>query len=130
MSSVTENTTAADTIAVRADHLEKRFNNLQVIRDVSLSVTEGSVLSIIGVSGSGKSTLLRCLNLLEMPDVGELSITGEQVRFKRSAEGRITGVDHAQMRQLRSRVAMVFQEFNLWPHLSVLGNVTEAPIHF
>src|SRR5699024_4690242 len=105
------------------------FNNLQVIRDVSLSVTEGSVLSIIGASGSGKSTLLRCLNLLEMPDVGALSITGEQVRFKRSAEGRITGVDHAQMRRLRSRVAMVFQEFNLWPHLSVLGNVTEAPIH-
>src|SRR5690625_4147276 len=119
----------SEAVAVRVDHLEKRFGDLHVVRDVSLSVQECGVLSIIGASGSGKSTLLRCLNLLEMPDRGDLNIAGEQVHFDRDANGRLTGVDKAQIQRLRSRVSMVFQQFNLWPHLSVLGNVIEAPVH-
>src|SRR5699024_8798618 len=77
----------------------------------------------------GKSTLLRCLNLLEMPDYGDLQIAGEQVHFERDAQGRPVGVDDKQIQRLRSRVSMVFQQFNLWPHLTVLGNVIEAPVH-
>lgn len=119
----------SETVAVQVDNLEKRFGDLPVIRDVSLSVKESEVLSIIGASGSGKSTLLRCLNLLEMPDRGDLMIAGEQVHFDRDRHGRPTGIDHTQIQRLRSRVAMVFQQFNLWPHLTVFGNVIEAPVH-
>jgi len=116
-------------IAVRVTGLEKSFGGLKVIRGVSLQAEESSVLTIIGASGSGKSTLLRCLNLLEMPDRGELKIAGEQVRFERDRLGRTTGADRAQVQRLRSKVTMVFQQFNLWPHLTVLGNVIEAPVH-
>lgn len=100
-----------------------------MLRNVSFQARERSVVSIIGASGSGKSTLLRCLNLLEMPDRGDIHIAGEQIHFKRTDDGRITGSDRAQIQRLRSRVAMVFQQFNLWPHLTVLGNVIEAPVH-
>ncbi len=115
--------------AVEVTGLEKRFGELPVLRNVSFQARERSVVSIIGASGSGKSTLLRCLNLLEMPDRGDIHIAGEQIHFKRTDDGRITGSDRAQIQRLRSRVAMVFQQFNLWPHLTVLGNVIEAPVH-
>ncbi len=115
--------------ALRVVDLEKSFGSLPVIRGVSLAAEESSVLSIIGASGSGKSTLLRCFNLLEMPDRGELEIAGEQVRFDRDSTGHTTGIDRRQVQRLRSKVAMVFQQFNLWPHLTVLGNVIEAPVH-
>ncbi|MDZ7749898.1 MAG: ATP-binding cassette domain-containing protein [Halofilum sp. (in: g-proteobacteria)] len=115
--------------AVRATDLEKRFGPLKVIRGVSVEAAESSVLSIIGASGSGKSTLLRCLNLLEMPDRGDLLVAGEPVQFHRDRDGYTTGIDRAQIQRLRSKVAMVFQQFNLWPHLTVLGNVIEAPVH-
>jgi len=121
--------TSSESAAVQAHHLEKRFGDLPVVRDVSLSVAERGVLSIIGASGSGKSTLLRCLNLLETPDRGDLTIAGENVHFDRDRDGRATGTDRKQVQRLRSRVSMVFQQFNLWPHLSVLGNVIEAPVH-
>ncbi len=116
-------------MAVRVTDLEKSFGGLKVIRGVSLAAEESSVLTIIGASGSGKSTLLRCLNLLEMPERGELEIAGEQVRFERDRAGRATGADRVQVQRLRSRVTMVFQQFNLWPHMTVLGNVIEAPVH-
>ena len=116
-------------MAVRVSGLEKSFGSLKVLRDVSLQAEESSVLSIIGASGSGKSTLLRCLNLLEMPDRGELEIAGEQVHFEHDALGRTTGTDRRQILRLRSKVTMVFQQFNLWPHMTVLGNVIEAPVH-
>lgn len=119
----------SEAVAVRVDNLRKSFAGEPVVRDVSLSVAESEVLTIIGSSGSGKSTLLRCLNLLEMPDGGDLTIAGEHVHFKRDGNGRPTGIDSKQIRRLRSRVAMVFQQFNLWPHLTVLGNVIEAPVH-
>ncbi|WP_252108415.1 MULTISPECIES: amino acid ABC transporter ATP-binding protein [unclassified Halomonas] len=114
--------------AVSAHNLTKRFGDLNVLKGVSLAVPEGSVTSIIGASGSGKSTLLRCMNLLERPDQGELAIADEAIRFTRNPQGDITGLDRGQLQRLRAKVAMVFQQFNLWPHLTVLGNVIEAPM--
>ncbi|OAZ91494.1 ABC transporter ATP-binding protein [Halomonas sp. G11] len=114
--------------AVVASQLIKHFGELEVLKGVSLEVPEGSVTSIIGASGSGKSTLLRCMNLLERPDQGELAIADEAIRFTRNPQGDITGLDRRQLQRLRAKVAMVFQQFNLWPHLTVLGNVIEAPM--
>ncbi|MDR5876637.1 amino acid ABC transporter ATP-binding protein [Vreelandella gomseomensis] len=114
--------------AVVANQLIKHFGDIEVLKGVSLEVPEGSVTSIIGASGSGKSTLLRCMNLLERPDQGELAIADEAIRFTRNPQGGITGLDRRQLQRLRAKVAMVFQQFNLWPHLTVLGNVIEAPM--
>ncbi|QEM82598.1 ABC transporter ATP-binding protein [Halomonas binhaiensis] len=114
--------------AVQVRHLVKHYGDLEVLRDVSLEVAEGSVTSIIGSSGSGKSTLLRCLNLLERPDQGDLAIAGETIRFDRNPQGDVVGLDRRQLQRLRAKVSMVFQQFNLWPHFTVLGNVTEAPM--
>ncbi|MEX1216123.1 amino acid ABC transporter ATP-binding protein [Saccharospirillum sp.] len=110
--------------AITVDHLVKCFGDTEVLKDVSLAVPEGTVTAIIGASGSGKSTLLRCLNLLERPDRGEVCIAGERFQF-----GNGQRIAHSDLERLRSRVTMVFQQFNLWPHLSVLGNVIEAPRH-
>ncbi|MBZ9538562.1 amino acid ABC transporter ATP-binding protein [Modicisalibacter tunisiensis] len=112
--------------AVEARHLVKRYGELDVLRDISLTVSEGSVVSIIGSSGSGKSTLLRCMNLLERPDGGRLTIAGETLDFANDTCD--AALDRRRLQQLRARVSMVFQQFNLWPHLTVLGNVIEAPI--
>ncbi|MDW7745640.1 amino acid ABC transporter ATP-binding protein [Halomonas sp.] len=119
---------AATAPAVVADHLIKQFGDLEVLKGVSLEVPEGTVTSIIGASGSGKSTLLRCMNLLERPDQGELAIADEAIRFARNPQGDIIGLDRRQLQRLRAKVTMVFQQFNLWPHLTVLGNVIEAPM--
>lgn len=117
------------TRAVEATDIHKCFGPFEVIKGVSLSANDRDVISIIGASGSGKSTLLRCLNLLELPDAGELFIAGEQVRFDHASDGRIRGINRRQVQHLRAKVSMVFQQFNLWPHLTVLGNVIEAPVH-
>jgi octopine/nopaline transport system ATP-binding protein len=108
---------------------------------------EGDVVSIIGSSGSGKSTFLRCINLLELPDRGYLLVHGEEVRFGDGATGvrplngrnvagryrfgvgRAGAADRRKVQRIRTRLAMVFQSFNLWPHRTVLGNVIEAPVH-
>jgi len=115
-------------LAVEANHIVKHFGDLAVLHDVSLAVKEGTVTTIIGASGSGKSTLLRCMNLLERPDQGELAIADERIRFDRNPQGDIIGLDRRQIQRLRAKVTMVFQQFNLWPHLTVLGNITEAPM--
>ncbi|MEQ5821384.1 amino acid ABC transporter ATP-binding protein [Halomonas sp. SCS19] len=116
---------------VEARHLVKRYGDTSVLRDVSLSVAEGTVTTIIGASGSGKSTLLRCMNLLERPQQGSLSIADERIRFTeqgpRSSHTDMPLSRH-QLQRLRGKVSMVFQQFNLWPHLTVLGNVSEAPV--
>lgn len=106
--------------------VHKSFGPLKVLKGVSLSVKQGEVLSIIGASGSGKSTLLRCINLLETPQSGQMSFQGKSLDFAQAARGRKSArsIEH-----LRTQVGMVFQSFNLWPHLTVLGNVIEAPIH-
>jgi ABC-type histidine transport system ATPase subunit len=109
--------------------LHKRYGEHEVLRGVSLTARRGDVLSIIGSSGSGKSTLLRCINLLEKPSAGEILVGGEPLRLRRNAHGELESSDRKQLQRVRAKLAMVFQSFNLWSHMTVLENVIEAPIH-
>lgn len=108
------------------DHLKKSFGDVQVLSDISLSVDEGQVVSIIGPSGSGKSTLLRCATLLETMDGGELKYLGEYAA--RDEGGISVYASAAELRRLRGSFGLVFQNFNLFPHYSVLKNIMEAPV--
>ena len=103
----------------------KSFDERVVLRDVSLAVERGEVLSIIGASGSGKSTLLRCINLLEIAQSGRLRVLDQTFDYADISRGRLRQADYATLRQ---KIGMVFQSFNLWPHLSVRANVTEGPL--
>lgn len=107
----------AEAIAVR--NLHKRFGVHEVLKGISLTAHDHDVIAILGASGSGKSTFLRCINMLETPDSGTIAVKGEQIRAG----------DRRQVERMRRRLAMVFQQFNLWPHMTVLENVIEAPIH-
>jgi polar amino acid transport system ATP-binding protein len=107
-----------------ANNIHKAFGDNQVLKGVSLSVPRGEVVTLIGASGSGKSTLLRCLNLLELPQSGELAIGAHHFAF---GDGR-RAPDKAQLALLRRDVGMVFQHFNLFPHMSALDNVIEGPV--
>ncbi len=117
-----------DMPAVAVEDLHKRFGDAEVLRGISLAAHEHEVIAIIGSSGSGKSTLLRCINLLEIPDQGRITVAGERVEM-RLRGGRPVPADPRQVERLRQRCGMVFQQFNLWPHMTVLQNVTEAPAH-
>jgi octopine/nopaline transport system ATP-binding protein len=112
-------------VAVR--DLHKHFGQLEVLRGITMEAHVGEVISIIGASGSGKSTLLRCIPLLEVPDAGDVAIDGETVRL-RERHGHRIPADMAQVNRIRSRLGFVFQNFNLWPHMTVLENVIEAPV--
>jgi general L-amino acid transport system ATP-binding protein len=107
--------------------ISKRFGSAQVLRDVSLSVAPGEVVVVIGPSGSGKTTLLRCINLLEDYERGTITVDGEPIGYRREGEDRVrmSGRDIA---AARAKIGMVFQSFNLFPHLTVLENCTLAPI--
>ena len=111
--------------ALTAENIHKSFGNLQVLRGVSLTAQTGDVISIIGSSGSGKSTFLRCLNLLEMPDQGRISLGGDLFEAK---DGRLVNADAKRIQVLRTQLGMVFQSFNLWAHMTVLQNVLEGPL--
>jgi len=113
---------------VVVNNLHKKFGDLEVLRGVSLQANEGDVLSIIGSSGSGKSTFLRCINLLELPTSGDISIAGEAIAFKQSKQG-LFPADTKQVERLRTKLGMVFQSFNLWAHRTVIQNVMEVPVH-
>jgi octopine/nopaline transport system ATP-binding protein len=115
--------------AVIVEDLHKNFGALEVLKGVSLTAHEGDVVSIIGASGSGKSTLLRCINFLEMPTRGRITITGEEVKLKSGKDGNLHPSDRRQLERLRTRLGMVFQSFNLWQHMTVLQNVIEVPVH-
>ena len=115
--------------AVVVDNLHKRFGPLEVLKGVSLTAREGDVITLIGSSGSGKSTLLRCINMLEVPDEGRVVIGGEAIGLKKTRGGRTVPADTRQVDRLRTRLGMVFQNFNLWTHMTILENVIEAPVH-
>ncbi|OGP63148.1 MAG: histidine/lysine/arginine/ornithine ABC transporter ATP-binding protein [Deltaproteobacteria bacterium RBG_13_49_15] len=106
----------------------KRFGANEVLKGVSLKAYNHDVISIIGSSGSGKSTLLRCINLLEVPDKGSIYINREPIQMIHAKDGRRIPSERSQVIRLRTRVSMVFQNFNLWSHMTVLQNLTEAPI--
>lgn len=108
-------------------NLHKRFGELEVLRGISLTAWQGDVISILGSSGSGKSTFLRCINLLENPHQGQIWLDGEELRLKPARGGELVAADHRQLNHLRHRVGFVFQNFNLWPHMTVLENIIEAP---
>lgn len=105
--------------------VSKAFGDRTVLRNVSLAVEKGEVVSIIGASGSGKSTLLRCINLLEVPQSGHLRFLDRTIDYAEVTRGRMRQASYAVLRQ---RIGMVFQSFNLWPHMTVRGNVTEGPV--
>src|SRR5262249_14225497 len=113
---------------VRVVDLHKSFGALEVLKGVSFEVSRGDVVSIIGASGSGKSTLLRCINHLETPTAGEVWIMGRPMGFRVDSDGRRRPESLTQINRIRMDVAMVFQQFNLWPHMTVLENIVEAPI--
>jgi octopine/nopaline transport system ATP-binding protein len=120
---------AATPPAVSARNLRKRFGRLEVLRGISLDAHEGDVISILGASGSGKSTLLRCINMLEIPDEGEVVVAGETIALRAARGGGREPVDRRQVDRIRTQLAFVFQGFNLWSHMTVIENVVEAPIH-
>ena len=112
---------------VRAAGVHKRFGRLDVLRGVDMDVARGEVVVIIGPSGSGKTTFLRCINHLERVDAGKIYVDGELVGY-RDKNGRLVEDREAEVARKRAAIGMVFQRFNLFPHLSALGNVIEAPL--
>ena len=111
------------------ENLHKRYGNNEVLKGVSLAANAGDVTCIIGSSGSGKSTLLRCINLLEQPNQGRITLNGEVMQLVPDKDGSLKAADPKQLQRLRSKLAMVFQHFNLWAHMTALENVIEAPVH-
>jgi len=122
-----DNNTGTPVLQVRS--LVKSFGKLRVLDDVSITVDAGETVCIVGPSGSGKSTLLRCINLLEWPDSGEIYLRGERFGFRENDRSREVRMNDREMAHIRTRVGMVFQQFNLWPHLTAFGNITVSPIH-
>ncbi|PPF77543.1 ectoine/hydroxyectoine ABC transporter ATP-binding protein EhuA [Subtercola sp. Z020] len=111
-----------------AVRVSKHYGAHQVLTDVSLQVASGEVVCIIGPSGAGKSTFLRCINRLEVPDAGEVWVDGQPMGFEERG-GRLHELNEARLSKQRASTGMVFQHFNLFPHLTVLANVTEGPVH-
>lgn len=117
---------ASDEIVIDIRNVSKRYGSFTAVKDVSLQVGKSEVICIIGPSGSGKSTLLRCMNFLEEYDKGEIYISDQLLGYKKLDDGSLKRSSKKQVDQVRQQVGMVFQHFNLWPHRTALGNVTEA----
>lgn len=117
----------AQTPVIEIRDLHKAYGALEVLKGVSIAAPKGHVISLIGSSGSGKSTLLRCCNLLEDSQQGELLFNGEPVSWHGSAQNRRPS-DPKQVLRIRTNLSMVFQQFNLWAHMTILENVMEAPV--
>lgn len=115
------------TTKIKATNIWKKFNNLEVLKGIDLEVNEGEVVAVIGPSGGGKSTLLRCLNKLETIDKGSITIDGEELC--RETSGGTEYVKNNDIRRIACKMGMVFQQFNLFPHMTVLENLIEAPVN-
>lgn len=113
-------------IALDLQDIHKSYGSLKVLKGVSLTAYDGDVISILGSSGSGKSTLLRCINLLEKPTSGKIIVGQETLKLK-SHKGELVAADNKQLEKLRSKIGFVFQNFNLWPHKTILQNIIEGP---
>ncbi|TCS40398.1 ABC transporter ATP-binding protein [Reinekea marinisedimentorum] len=119
----------SENAALVVSDIHKKFGDHEVLKGISLTASKGDVISLIGSSGSGKSTFLRCINLLEVPTSGEIQVHGENIAFKTDKRGERIPANSRQVEQMRSRLSMVFQGFNLWSHMTVMENIIEAPIH-
>ncbi|MCW3475275.1 amino acid ABC transporter ATP-binding protein [Rhodovastum sp. RN2-1] len=113
---------------IEIEGLHKHFGSLHVLRGIDLRVAKGEVICIIGPSGSGKSTLLRCINHLEVAEAGRIRIDGQTV-YRDEVNGSMRSHSNRAISAVRAQVGMVFQQFNLFPHLTVIGNIIEAPVH-
>ena len=113
---------------LKVENLRKSFDGKEVLSGISFSIEKGEVIAVIGPSGSGKSTMLRCLNLLEKVDCGNV-IVEEDVMVRTAPNGKVEYAPEKELRKIRMRLGMVFQNFNLFPHFSVLQNIIEAPVH-
>ncbi|WES32240.1 ABC transporter ATP-binding protein [Varunaivibrio sulfuroxidans] len=120
---------SSGTPALEVTDIHKHFGGTDVLKGVSLTARDGDVISIIGSSGSGKSTFLRCINLLEHPNRGSIRVAGEEMKLKPGKDGALEAADAKQITRLRAEIGFVFQNFNLWSHMTILENVIEAPIH-
>lgn len=119
--------TQEESVVIELRDVRKSFGALEVLKGVNLMARKGEVISLIGSSGSGKSTMLRCANLLECAQSGDVIIEGNAVKWAQGGADR-TPADKKQVTDIRTNLAMVFQQFNLWSHLTILQNVTEAPV--
>lgn len=118
-----------NTCALQVEDIHKSFGAHAVLKGVSLQAKKGDVISLIGSSGSGKSTFLRCINFLEIPDRGRVCVNDEEIAIKTGRRGEVRPTSWRQVERLRTGLGMVFQNFNLWQHRTVLENVIEAPVH-
>ena len=121
--------TASHPPALKVEDLHKRFGALEVLKGISLTAHQGDVISLIGSSGSGKSTLLRCINLLETPNSGHVWVNGELIEMTTNRKGETIAKSSRQVDRIRSKLGMVFQQFNLWTHMTIIENIIEAPVH-
>jgi ABC-type polar amino acid transport system ATPase subunit len=122
----TDNPAAAPMVAFRS--VSKWFGKIQVLKDITMSVAPSEVVVVIGPSGSGKTTLLRCVNWLEEYEVGEIDVSGETIGYRTAAGGKRVRRSEREIAAARAKIGFVFQSFNLFPHMTVLGNVAVGPI--
>ena len=125
---VSDGSPTAAPVALDVQSIHKTFGAHEVLKGISLTAHEHDVVAILGSSGSGKSTFLRCINLLETPNSGEVRVKGELIKMG-TRHGRPAPADMKQVDRIRAKLAMVFQQFNLWQHMTVLQNVTAAQLH-
>ncbi|MFP3563005.1 ABC transporter ATP-binding protein [Paraburkholderia sp. SIMBA_030] len=119
----------ADLVPLSVTGIHKSFGHAHVLKGISLDAHNGDVISIVGSSGSGKSTFLRCINMLETPDEGTVSVAGEMIEMFHGRHGRLQPRSRRQVDRVRAQLGMVFQSFNLWSHMTALENVMEGALH-
>ncbi len=119
----------SEATALSVRNLHKSFGQLKVLKGVSLDAKKGEVVSMLGSSGSGKSTILRCITFLDVPEQGAIVVGGEEILLKTKRNGLVVPKSLKQVEKIRTKLAMIFQQFNLWSHMTIEDNVIEAPVH-